>query len=638
MLRSLRPSHRGFTLVEMIGVLAIMAVVAAMVAPSVVRQIKTATAVGEDAKLDDIVQALTNGIRATGIIPNPNLNPTNTSVNGFGWAYLASNYTRLSGSNLTSVFPGLINITVSSGVTNTNETYRRLYLSTNLAAAASKGGFAKTITNWGAVMFPTNAKMYLVSASRPDFSLALATNGFGSGVQTAANNYSKDAVSSLDGWVKQFSDGVISAPANIVGVSRTNQGEFLHVRTIDIAGIFNETQAAQQKAIEQEDKNLEEIARALVAAIQATGQLPNPNVKPFDAGGWANLAQSYTTLTANTANPPANADQRGTLQFAFPRDANGNLTARRVYLDPRLMKYLVAIGGFSTPNKGWDSTTDADASGTADMNEGAMRMYILSSSKPDLGLAAPVNGPNVQTAAESYDDDGLLTALLNWKKVYTPPSDPMPGVIPVPNVIAKWGNPYTPLVNYSTRGEFVNVKVVDLRPLFCRVELIDTACPPTATITTYGSYTYKNPSVNFFSAVAVFDIRDGNLSPIAAARVLTAGPPADITVLGNPQPQYLDRGSTLAAGNPSGRDGTVGTTPAQVTPSLNPQPRFRIPISGSVSPPLGGMFIANVQTFYVLKGTSLQLWDNASVTPVLTTTIESDSSFKYFGSTWTRVD
>ena len=63
MLRSIRPFHRGFTLVEMIGVLSIMAVVAAMVAPSVVRQIKTATAVGEDAKLDDIVQALTNGIR-----------------------------------------------------------------------------------------------------------------------------------------------------------------------------------------------------------------------------------------------------------------------------------------------------------------------------------------------------------------------------------------------------------------------------------------------------------------------------------------------------------------------------------------------------------------------------------------------
>ena len=60
----------------MIGVLAVIGILASMVAPSVVRQIQTATAVGEDAKLDDIAQALTNGIRATGIIPNPNLNPT----------------------------------------------------------------------------------------------------------------------------------------------------------------------------------------------------------------------------------------------------------------------------------------------------------------------------------------------------------------------------------------------------------------------------------------------------------------------------------------------------------------------------------------------------------------------------------
>jgi len=167
------------------------------------------------------------------------------------------------------------------------------------------------------------------------------------------------------------------------------------------------------------------------------------------------------------------------------------------------------------------------------------------------------------------------------------------------------------------------------------VELIDTACPPTATITTYGDFTYTDPSINFFGAAAVFYIRDSN-SGLITARALTGAAPADITVLGNPQPQYLDRGSALTTGSPRG--GTVVTTAAQVTPALNPQPRFRIPISGSVSPPLGGMFLANVQTFYVLKGTSLQLWDNASGSAVLTTTIESDCSFKYFGNTWTRVD
>ena len=622
----IRPKANSFTLVEMIGAMAILAILASVLAPSVVRQVQTATSVGEDANLADIAQALTNAIRTTGLIPNPNLEPSATNATGgFGWAYLASNYTRLAGSNLVSVFPGM-----------TNETGRRLYLSTNLVALASQGGFANTVSNWGATLFPTNAKMYLVSASRPEFNLLLATNG--AGAQTTNNSYASAAVNSLDSWVKQFSNGVTVAPANIVDPSWTNRGEFLHVRTIDLAPIFSEVKAAQQKAIEQEDKNLEEIARALVAAIQATGQLPNPNVKAFDAGGWANLAQNYTTLTANTPNPPANANERGSLEFAFPRDANGGLTARRVFLDPRLMRYLVANGSFLTPNNGWNSTTDADASGTADMNEGAMRMYILSSSKPDLVLAAtaPVNGPNVQTAA-TYDNNGLLTALLNWKKVYTPPSDPMPGVIPVPDVIARWGNPYTPLVNYFTRGEFVNVKVVDLRPLFCRVELIDTACPPTAVIN-LGGDAYQSPDVTFFSGAAVFDVRDTSSVPITTIRSLIA---TDRCVLRNPAPQYVGRTASLSAVNINGDQTSSAPSPSTATPALNPQPRFQIPISGSVSTPVappGGMFPANVQAFYVLKGTSLQLWDNASGTPVLTTTIESDSSFKYFGSTWTRVD
>jgi hypothetical protein len=652
----------------MIGAMAILAILASVLAPSVVRQIQTATAVGEDTKMDDIVQALTNGIRATGIIPNPNLNPTNTNVNGFGWAYLASNYTRLSGSNLTSVFPGLINITVSSGVTNTNETYRRLYLSTNLAATASNGGFANTMTNWGAVVFPTNAKMYLVSASRPDFTLVLATNGLGSGVQTAANNYSKDAVSSLDSWVKQFSNGVISAPENIVGVSRTNQGEFLHLRTIDIAGIFNETRAAQQKAIEQEDANLEEIARALVAAIQATGQLPNPNVKAFDAGGWAKLAQNYTTLTANTPNPPANANERGSLEFAFPRDAKGGLTARRVFLDPRLMRYLVANGRFLTPNNGWNSTTDADASGTADMNEGAMRMYIVSSSKPDLELEAPVNGPDVQTAAKSYDDDGLLTALLNWKKVYTPPGDPMPGVIPVPDVIAQWGNPYTPLVNYSTRGEFVNVKVVDLRPLFCKVTLIDTAAP---------------------EDIALFNVAvQGNGYPPSSTISVQLGgntlsfttTPPDTFVDGNADLKFTaDSPDTLNDNNGNGTYETDGTIRLGDKPSFSQSAVYNsrhdviantvippgtakfagpkspnaptydlyatvLPTAGDFlpspdpAPPVGlGADHNQTQTFYVLKGRSINLFDGANALNK-SVIIQSDVQYRYFNKSWNQVD
>ena len=384
-----------------------------------------------------------------------------------------------------------------------------------------------------------------------------------------------------------------------------------------------------------EEANLNEVARAIVEGIKATGTIPNPNINPFDPrvgvdlGGWADVAYNYTTLTDDTA--PGGGFAPGTLHYVFPSETAFADTARRIYLDPTFLGYLDSqfdgvdqTKTFATPAGGWPATT---AGGVIFPNQ-AIRLYIVSSSRPDFVLSCSANEPNVQDAANNYGDlpsSLLIDQLSSWVKA----TDTATGFIQAPG---------TAVENWANNGhQYLHVKTVDLRPLFCRVELIDTACPPTATITTPGNYIYTDPFIRFFGASAVFDIRDNNSGQITA-RSITGVTPADITVLRNPQPQYLDRGTVLAAGNPLNRVGTAGTTAALVTPALNPQPRFRIPISGSVSPPLGGMFPANVQTFYVLKGTSLQLWDNASGTPVLTTTIESDSSFKYFGSTWTRVD
>ena len=366
-----------------------------------------------------------------------------------------------------------------------------MFLSTNLAIAALKvdantgiANISTNITNWGGTLFPTNPKIFLVSASRPDIeftalggtnagNFGCSYNGIPVLLQVPGTDWNEGVVTHLEGWVKSFVNGVCKAPSNVVTAAFTNKGEFIHVKTIDLSDVFNQARAAQEKAIEQEDKKLDEIARALVAAIQATGQLPNPNVAPFAAGGWATLAKNYTSLTDDASSPSG----RGTLRYAFPEVANPNQTERRVYLDPILMQYALNAlnGGFATPADGWDSTVDSDGILPVDMEAGAMRMYIVSSSKPDLTLVAPVNGPNVQTAGNNYDDDDLLTDLLNWQKARTPPSDPMPGVIPVPNSIAAWGAAYS--ATESTRGEFLHVKVVDLRPLFCKVELIDTAAP-----------------------------------------------------------------------------------------------------------------------------------------------------------------
>lgn len=436
---------RALTLVEMIGVLAIIAIVASFVAPSLIRQVQTATAAGEDAKLDDIAQALTNAIKATGFIPNPNLDPTTTdSAQGFGWAYLASNYTRLVGSNLISVFPGLA-----------NDTGRRLYLSTNLAGTASNGGYNRTLSNWGATFYPTNAKMYLVSASRPDFNLLLPANG--PGAQGTNNTNAFPLVTALENWIKVVSNGVVAAPANLVD-GWTNKGEFLHVRTIDLAPIFNEAREAQKKISEQEDKNLEEIARALLASIQASGQLPDPSLVATAAGGWFAMAQSFTSLGSNNL-----LNSFGTNQA----------TQRRFYLSQNATNYITTQNGgrFGTLPGGWSTN-----SFPLDLS-----FVLVSSSKEDLILNSP-------------QSSNLGAADVAWLKNWVKKTD-------------SYGNCSANNLNildWTNRGEFLHVRSVDLQSLFCEVQLNDTAAPVTVSLSGGNSYTnipapqtYQGTTVTF---------------------------------------------------------------------------------------------------------------------------------------------
>jgi len=544
----IRPKANSFTLVEMIGAMAILAILASVLAPSVVRQIQTATSVGEDANLADIAQALTNGIRATGIIPNPNLNPTNTNANGFGWAYLASNYTRLAGSKLVSVFPGM-----------TNETGRRLYLSTNLVALASQGGFANTVSNWGATLFPTNAKMYLVSASRPEFNLLLATNG--AGAQTNDNSYASAAVNSLDSWVKQFStNGVTVAPTTIVDPSWTNRGEFLHVRTIDLAPIFSEVKAAQQKAIEQEDKNLEEIARALVASIQATGTIPDPAISA--SAGWVAQVEGYSSLGANA------------IQYSFPANSIGE---RRLYLDLSLNPSFVV----PPPPGGWNSLPGVPASA-----------YLVSCSKSDDSFlnTSTTNGGTALSGP-------ALNFLRTWQK--TPNSS---GVIAANNteiVPAAWAN----------RGEFLHVRSIDLRSLFCRVELEDLRSPATSKITSPGS-----GYVNTF-----IDNQNGlSLSFTAAGGVLSS-----VSIVSTGKNLWSNSGGTGEATSLSKNVSAGSGTGGLVELSFPIAPTFA---SGS-----GALAIMPTQTvvFYLLKGGSINLSGGIQV-------IQQDSKFQYSNGTWTQ--
>ena len=232
-----------------------------------------------------------------------------------------------------------------------------------------------------------------------------------------------------------------------------------------------------------EDAKLEEIARALVTGIKASGTIPNPNRTPFAQGGWGLIAENYTTLTDDTPDP-------GTLHYVFAEKTQDDSepSARRVYLDNQFMTYLVAAtaanapvaggvnGVFQTPAAGWPANA-----GGVNLADIPLRMYIVSSSKKDLSLSCQANQsgtgmvPSPQPA--SGYGAGLIGDLQNWVKKADGPTDPSPGAIKVPDSIAEWGSAYAGGGNYHTRGEFLHVKIVDLRPLFCKVTLIDTAAP-----------------------------------------------------------------------------------------------------------------------------------------------------------------
>ena len=77
-------AERGFSLIELIGVLAIMGILASMTVPPILRQIRQAQSGNEDANLNEVARAIVEGIKVTGTIPNPNVN----ALSAGGWAII----------------------------------------------------------------------------------------------------------------------------------------------------------------------------------------------------------------------------------------------------------------------------------------------------------------------------------------------------------------------------------------------------------------------------------------------------------------------------------------------------------------------------------------------------------------------
>ena len=388
---------------------------------------------------------------------------------------------------------------------------------------------------------------------------------------------------------------------------------------------------------ENEDANLQEIARALAEGIKKRGQFPNPTLANGTSGSWTDIAQNYTSLGANA------------LANALPNNDAPDNNPRRIILSDDLTAYLG--GTFTQP-----------ATGRPVPAVGAnLIIYILSSSKNGVPLSTGV----------------ILPAdIANWTKAF----DATLGYIPAPTSVFGAGN--------ERRGEFLHVKALDVRSLLCRVDLTDTAAPETIAgfaVTTPGTgyppsstvnVSFGNNSLAFGTTPGDTYVDEPHIPPNGVLNTYDFGEAfVDLNANGvydTVTPDTFqdgiangiyDTADTLNDNNGDGiyslSGGILITTVPTLsncadynTRRLNPlvvaippgTASFTAPASPAaptydlISTAAGsGNFATQTVPIYVIKGSSVNLFNGAGVLDK-SVVIQSDVQYKYYNNSWTRVD
>ncbi|NBU73415.1 MAG: hypothetical protein EBS53_18575, partial [Bacteroidetes bacterium] len=331
----------------------------------------------------------------------------------------------------------------------------------------------------------------------------------------------------------------------------------------------------------KEDANLEEIARALVAGIKAEGRIPNPNTNPTAAQGWAAMATNYSVLGTNE------------LIRSIPSSTND--TVRRYFLSPALTNFLA--GNYSPPAGGWS---------TNNFTNGPFYFLLVSVSKDGLLFDS-----SCSTTSNLASNDVIF--LQNWAKTNNTNGRVMVNNLNIVGTIAGTSDRWT------NRGQFLHVKVVDLRPLFCRVDLDDTAAPVVIDMAHNGSGYRSLPSSTNTNGTTI-NYRTNSLGEVFVLNFFPAQRQSGLTSRGT-----NSSSATNQVADPGGTPPTYATNRVS-TPGA---PQFNI---GS-----GAVTIPNQQTnFYLLQGTILRLISptNMSTNPC---TIQKDSQFEYYGGNWRQL-
>jgi type II secretory pathway pseudopilin PulG len=286
----IRDGANSFTLLEMLGVLAVMSILASVAVPPMLRSLQNAQSVNEDKNLEEIGRALCEAIKAEGQVPNPSALATDTTDGSKGWVGLVAPYCSMASDAIQYVFPGR------------TETERRFYiltLNSGVPTLLRPQSYTVGQTGWSADPLVGNwpgiqtSFLVLISSSKPDYLLACPANSGTATYTTWANlPGSPTAVNwAAKEWVKQAVNGVYSATnTQIVDSSWTDKGQFLHVKVIPMNSL---------------------ICNLTVSGAFAFGDgyyIGNPALNAFPIQNIPILANSIYTTRGSTVNVKAGAN------------------------------------------------------------------------------------------------------------------------------------------------------------------------------------------------------------------------------------------------------------------------------------------------------------------------------------------
>ena len=231
----IRSCANSFTLLEMLGVLAVMAILASVAVPPMLRSMQNAQSVNEDKNLEEIARALCEAIKAEGQVPNPGAIATNNAISGNkGWVGLVAPYCSMASNSIRYVYP------------DRTETERRFYILTMNGVTPSLNsptsysvpidGWQDTVGSWPKIR---TSFLVLISSSKPDYLLACPANGSANYTAWAGLAGPEAVKWAAREWVKQAVNGVYSATeTQIVDASWTDKGQFLHVKVIPMNSLI----------------------------------------------------------------------------------------------------------------------------------------------------------------------------------------------------------------------------------------------------------------------------------------------------------------------------------------------------------------------------------------------------------------